>query len=154
MVESLDTENPETTYYEEPESPQQLTLLQSAPSLREITDLSTSQCARPEKAGRLNGLEEPIIVEIEESRAQIGSPCDSTFVSGTWEQIYVRKHTKSTQAARACQKGNSPSHWTSRVSKQRRPLTTCSRSVFYKRSESANVQEVSDTSVTKRLIPF
>ena len=64
-TEAFTGNEPESSFFEEPDSPRGMPPLLAAPVLRDVTNLSPAQYEPPEKAGKLNDLNEPSVAETE-----------------------------------------------------------------------------------------
>ena len=90
-----------TSYYEEPDSPRRLPPLQPAPFLRDMTNKSPANSFPPEKAGRLNDLDEPSVKNRENLGHLPRRIYQKLYPGRTRMQLHIKRTTQSTQAARA-----------------------------------------------------
>ena len=67
MTEAYTGNESESSFFEEPDSPRGMPPLQAAPIFRDVTNLSPTQYEPPEKAGKLDDLNEPSAAETEET---------------------------------------------------------------------------------------
>ena len=67
VTEAYTENESESSFFEEPDSPRGMPPLQAAPILKDVKNLSPTQYEHPEKAGKLDDLNEPSTAETEET---------------------------------------------------------------------------------------
>ena len=105
VTEALTGNESESSFFEEPDSPREMPPLQAAPLLRDVTNLSPTQYEPPEKAGKLDNLNEPF-------------------------PLLINETTETTEAARDNCQRNRPLLMSANISSERGPVATHSRSQF------------------------
>ena len=73
VTEVLTRNESESSFFEEPDSPRGMPPLQAAPILRDVTNLSPTQYEPPEKAGKLDNLNEPFSTSNQRKNRDNGS---------------------------------------------------------------------------------